>query len=369
MERKVFGFIGLGLIGGSLAREIRAHVDDCRIMAYTRTRKTSQDALDAGVIDMICSSPADPMLRACDIIFLCAPVGNNIQVLPQIKEVLAPGCILTDVGSVKTGIHEAVSSLGLENQFIGGHPMTGSEKSGFANSGEHLFENAYYILTPNPDVPEEWVEWYRDLVLSFKALPLILNYKEHDFVTAAISHLPHVIASALVNTVHELDSPDQHMKMMAAGGFRDITRIASSSPEMWEQICVDNSGNIDRVMEEFISQMQEAREHMLASDGKYINHMFEESRDYRDSFAFSSPGPIKKVHRIYCDIVDESGAIATIATILAVSGISMKNIGIVHNREFEEGVLNIEFYEEDAAQKAAQILRNHRYKVTEPGLR
>lgn len=366
MERKVFGFIGLGLIGGSLARAIRSHRDDCRIMAYTRTRQTSEEALKDGVIDVICSSPSDPMLRACDMIFLCAPVSNNIKVLSQIAGVLSPECILTDVGSVKTGIHEAVRKLGLEKQFIGGHPMTGSEKSGFAWSNPFLFENAYYILTPTDQVPTQWTEFYRDLVLSFKALPLILDYKEHDFITAAVSHLPHVIAASLVNTVHHLDTPDQHMKLIAAGGFRDITRIASSSPEMWEQICVDNCQNIDKVMDEFICLMQQARDHMLRLDGSHIHKMFEESRDYRASFDISSHGPLKKVHRIYCDIIDESGAIATIATILAVAGISIKNIGIVHNREFEEGVLNIEFYEDESCVKAAQILRHHRYTVTEP---
>ncbi len=369
MEQKVFGFIGLGLIGGSLARGIRQNYDNCRIMAYTRTQKTSEEALRDGVIDMICSSPSDPLFRACDMIFLCAPVINNIEALASLKMVLSPDCILTDVGSVKTGIHEAVTAHGLEKQFIGGHPMTGSEKSGFAYSSSHLFENSYYILTPTKQVSEEKVAFYRDLVLSMKALPLVLDYKEHDFITAAVSHLPHVIAAALVNTVHHLDTPDQHMKLIAAGGFRDITRIASSSPEMWEQICVDNRENIDQVMEEFISLMQEARAHMLDRDGGHIHRMFEESRDYRDSFSFSSRGPIKKVHRIYCDILDESGAIATIATILAVSGISIKNIGIIHNREFEDGVLSIVFYEEEAAANAAKILRAHRYNVTEAGLK
>ena len=153
------------------------------------------------------------------------------------------------------------------------------------------------------------------------------------------------------------------MKMIAAGGFRDITRIASSSPEMWEQICIDNSDNIAKVLGEFIREMEAARDHMMAGDGAYINQMFASSRDYRDSFSFSSSGPVKKIYRIYCDLIDESGAIATIATILAVHSISIKNIGIVHNREFEKGALSIEFYEEDACHQAAELLRHHRYTV------
>lgn len=366
MSRHIYGFIGLGLIGGSMAKAIKKYDTDAKIYAYTRTKETTLAALKAGSIDHICVSTHDPQFSECDYIFLCAPVGNNITALEDLKGVISDRCILTDVGSIKTNIHEAVTRLGLTRQFIGGHPMTGSEKTGFANASEHLFENAYYILTPSSDVPGDWVEEYRSLVSSFGALPLILDYREHDYITAAVSHLPHVIASSLVNTVHNLDSAEEHMKLIAAGGFKDITRIASSSPEMWEQICIYNSENIATVMDEFIRLLTEAREHMCAADGAHIYRMFEESRDYRNSFASASLGSIKKTYRIYCDIIDESGAIATIATILAVNGINIKNIGIIHNREFEEGVLRIEFYEEQPTKDAAQVLRQHRYQVWEP---
>lgn len=155
------------------------------------------------------------------------------------------------------------------------------------------------------------------------------------------------------------------MKLIAAGGFKDITRIASSSPEMWEQICLYNHDNISQVMDEFIRLLTQAREHMQKEEGLPIYRMFEESKDYRNSFSSASLGTIKKSYRIYCDVIDESGAIATIATILAVNSISIKNIGIVHNREFEEGVLRIEFYDEATTKTAAEVLRQHRYQVWE----
>ncbi len=366
MNQRTYGFIGLGLIGGSLAKALKKKDKNCRIVAYTRTQETRQAALKEGVIDEIAVSAHDQGYAQCDIIFLCAPVGSNIAALEELKGVISPACLLTDVGSVKTGIHQAVERLGLTAQFIGGHPMTGSEKTGFANGNDHLFENAYYILTPTDDVPEEWVENYRTLTASFGALPLILSYQEHDYITAAVSHLPHVIAASLVNTVHNLDSQDEHMKLIAAGGFKDITRIASSSPEMWEHICLANHENIARVMDEFIRLLTDARSQMCSAKGEKIYEMFEKSREYRDSFSDASLGAIKKTYRIYCDIIDESGAIATIATTLAVNGISIKNIGIVHNREFEEGVLCIEFYEEEPSRQAARVLRQHRYQVWEP---
>jgi prephenate dehydrogenase len=363
MELNTFGFIGLGLIGGSLAKALKHVCPGCRIMAYTRTRATTQQALAQQTIDTICESPVDPQFADCDCIFLCTPVGSNTTALRQLKEVVNENCILTDVGSVKTDIHEAAIELGLEDRFIGGHPMTGSEKSGFDSASEHLFENAYYVITPSEKTPAEWIEAYRSLAGAIGSIPLVLDYRQHDYVTAAVSHLPHLIAASLVNTVHDLDSKDEIMKMIAAGGFKDITRIASSSPEMWEDICVSNSSNISEVMDTFIRLLEDCRTQMNAGNGAAIYKTFERSRDYRDSFSSSSLGTIKKTYRLYCDIVDESGAIATIATTLAVNGISIKNIGIVHNREFEEGVLRIEFYEEEPSLKAAEVLRQHHYQV------
>jgi len=366
-NRKHIAFIGLGLIGGSLARNIRKSSPSSRISAYTRTRSTLVEAMDEGIIDEILDGLTDPRLAGCDMIILCAPVETNIRALETMAGagLIAPGCLVTDVGSVKMNIHRAARRLCLTDRFIGGHPMTGSEKSGLSASTDHLFENAYYIITPEKDVPQEWVQEYHDLVNSFFALPLIISCEQHDHIVAAISHLPHVIASALVNTVHNLDSPDEYMKRIAAGGFKDITRIASSSPEMWEQICVDNHENISDVMDEFIRLMENARDAMNAGDGRSINRMFADSREYRDSFSDLSAGSIKKSHRLYCDIIDEAGAIATIATILAVGRISIKNIGIVHNREYDEGALRIEFYDSESLQAAAALLRHHRYQVWE----
>ena len=365
MKMSTYGFIGLGLIGGSLAKSIRKTEPSGRIIACSRSMETCRTAVNQGLIDDICQGPGDPAYSSCDMIFLCAPAEMNIEALSSVKKVLPPECILTDVGSVKSPIHKAVQELGLTSQFIGGHPMAGSEKSGIANSTDHLFENAYYILTPTPEVSALKLEKIRNFTLKLKALPLVLDPDEHDYITAAISHLPHVIAASLVNTVHDLDSEEEHMKMIAAGGFRDITRIASSSPQMWESICVENHDNISRVMDTFLDHMIQARDRMCAGDGGYINRMFEESRDYRDSFSFVSHGPVKKSYRIYCDIIDESGAIATIATVLAVNGISIKNISIIHNRSYEQGALAIEFYEEEPMRKAITLLRHHRYTVWE----
>lgn len=358
------GFIGLGLIGGSLAKTIRRKHPEYRIMAYDPNKETLATALREGIIDISCDGQ-DIHMTDCNYIFLCAPVEYNVQYLEFFKGLLSPDCILSDVGSVKTPIHEAVKRLGLTKNFIGGHPMAGSERSGFENSNDRLLENVYYILTPSEDVALDKLTAYTELVASLDAIPLVLTPQEHDYITAGVSHIPHVIASSLVNLVRELDDESQHMKMIAAGGFRDITRIASSSPIMWEQICVENAENISSILDTYIRLLVQAKCEIDAKNGAHINQMFRDSRDYRDSMDVTASGPLKKAYMIYCDLDDEAGAIATIATILAMAQISIKNIGIIHNREFEQGVLKIEFYDLQSQNKAAGLLTKRNYKVYE----
>lgn len=358
------GFIGLGLIGGSIARAIRYFYPDAEIIACSRTRATVEQAASDGVVNRI-PDGVNKDFRDCDYIFLCAPVSSNAKYLEQLKPVIAPSCIITDVGSTKCDIHAKVTELGMEANFIGGHPMAGSEKTGYANSKRILIENAYYVITPTSQVPKEAVEKYRDFVASLKALPLVLDYRTHDYVTAGISHLPHIIASSLVNLVKDSDTKDGIMKMVAAGGFKDITRIASSSPEMWEQICMTNRKNISSILSDYISSLTKIREQLDRAETGAIYHLFETSRDYRNSLPVKGSGPIQRIFEIYCDMVDETGGIATLATILASNQINLKNIGIVHSREFIEAVLRIEFYDEQAMKQAAAILRKYRYVIYE----
>lgn len=364
MSALTVGFVGLGLIGGSIAKAIKRYYPETRILAHTRSRETIQYALKEGIIDEACDTVGEPYSR-CDYIFLCAPVESNASYLAALKPLLKDTCILTDVGSTKTDIHEKVNTLGLQKNFIGGHPMTGSEKTGIRNAKWQLLENAYYILTPSEEVSESMVKKYETFVRSLKALPMILNYREHDYVTAAISHLPHIIASSLVNLVKASDSEKETMKQVAAGGFKDITRIASSSPEMWEQICSTNSENIVSVLDDYINDLISFKIALVEQNHGQIHDLFETSRNYRNSISDSLAGPLPKVHAIYCDMIDEAGGIAALATILATNSISIKNIGIVHNREFEEAVLHVEFYENDAREKAVKLLRKYRYTVYE----
>lgn len=229
MRLQKIGFIGLGLIGGSIAKRLRILHKDLVIIATAGHAATIEAAYKEGLTDN--DSPCELSdFYDCDYIFLCTPVQKNMEYLRLLKGHVCDRCIITDVGSVKTDIHREVTALGMEAQFIGGHPMAGSEKTGLANAREFLLENAYYILTPTAQTDPAALEDFKELVASLGAIPMVLDYEQHDYATAAISHLPHIIAYSLVNLVKSCDDCEGTMKTIAAGGFKDITRIASSSP-------------------------------------------------------------------------------------------------------------------------------------------
>lgn len=246
--------------------------------------------------------------------------------------------------------------------------MAGSERFGYANSKARLLENAYYILTPTPHTAPGRLDAYRILVEAMGAIPLVLDYRQHDYVTAGISHLPHVIAASLVNLVRDSDSEEGIMKMVAAGGFKDITRIASSSAAMWQQICLTNTENITRLLDSYIDSLSRIREQLNKRQGEALYQLFDSARIYRESFINASSGPIKRVYSFNVDIDDRPGMLAQVATTLAFNNINIKNIGIIHNREYEEGVLRIEFYDEASQEAAKKLLSTPQFVIHEKKL-
>lgn len=362
MNFHTIGFIGLGLIGGSIAKKIKANNPETRIYAISHHKETIEEAHREGLIEN--STPLSPeALNECDCIFLCAPVQRNIDYLRQLKDIIKKDCYITDVGSTKTEIHEEVIRLDLEKNFIGGHPMTGSEKTGILSASETLLENAYYIITPTSETPQADVESFRSFVLSLGAIPLILDYKTHDFSTAAISHLPHMIAYSLVNLIRQIDDSEETMKTIAAGGFKDITRIASSSPVMWQNICASNREPILKLMDHYMDLLQELRDHIDNSDEQSLLQFFQDAKDYRDSMPLTRIKSPAACYEFFVDLVDEPGGIASVSRILADHAIGIKNIGIINNREYEEGVLHLVFPDEASLTQAAEILAAENYTI------
>lgn len=357
-----YGFIGLGLIGASIAKSLRRVYNECTIIAYNRSEAARTMAFNDGVANIV-TGEIDSSFKDCDYIFLCTPVEYNCDYLKMLKNVIKPSCIITDVGSVKTNIHDAVIELGLEENFIGGHPMAGSEKTGYENATDRLVENAFYAITPTSCCDMNRLNEYRTIVEAIGAIPVIIDYKLHDYTVAGISHLPHIIASELVNLVKASDSKEGFMKLMAAGGFKDITRIASSSPEMWEQICMTNTDNLITLLSDYIAMLEHVKERLSDKDGAFINKMFAQSREYRNQFTNNNTASIMKTYRLYIDIADEVGTLSNVVSLLSTNGLNIKNLQIENNRENDEGVLSIKFSDNNTLNAAATLLKNAGYTV------
>ena len=282
MDFSKIGFIGLGLIGGSIAKTIKCLYPDTELIATAGHLDTITEAYKDHTIanDSLLTLSA---FADCDVIFLCCPVRQNLIYLEELKDILRKDCIITDVGSVKGDIHREVIALGLEESFIGGHPMTGSEKTGYANATVTLLKDAPYILTPTAKTNVQTLEEFRKYIASLGAKTMILDYDAHDYATACISHLPHIIASSLVNLAASSDSESETMKEIAAGGFRDITRIASSSPVMWQNICLSNKTQILKLIDQYIDTLTQIKTCIASEDKDAILDFFSSAKNYRDS--------------------------------------------------------------------------------------
>lgn len=356
------GFIGLGLIGGSIAKALKKSSDDIYIVAYNRSPAPLKKAREDGVVDLAVSTVGSDF-ASCDLIFLCTPVEHNSTYLSMLRSIIKSGAIITDVGSVKGHIHRVVSELSMDDCFIGGHPMAGSEKTGYEAATDVLLENAYYAITPTSQTKPEALDFYVDIVKRTGAIPIVTEADKHDYAVAGISHVPHLIASSLVNLVQDNDTDDELMRLLAAGGFKDITRIASSSADMWSQISRANSKQISILLDRYIQSLTEVKVAVDNMDGEAITEMFLRSKEYRDSINVRKGVSLYKAHTFYCDIEDREGAISGITLLLSDNGINLKNIEIIHNREYREGVMLVEFYDEAAYNAAYKILTDNNYTI------
>ncbi|MBQ9607252.1 MAG: prephenate dehydrogenase/arogenate dehydrogenase family protein [Lachnospiraceae bacterium] len=277
-----FGFVSLGLIGGSIAMALRDKYPEAKIVAYNRSREPLVQALKGGIIN-IATSEIDESFVDCDYIFLCAPVQTNISFIKKLKPYLKGKTILTDVGSTKENIHKAVLETIPNVRFIGGHPMAGKEKSSYFNASKELIRDCYYFITPSKAATDIDINGFEELIRSLGCNPITVEPEKHDFIVGAISHVPHMAAYMLVKLVEDEDTPEKYMRVTAAGGFKDITRVASSDPTMWSEICLANRDNLVTLMDEYIDKLKDCRE--LIADGKTdaLYELFKEARDYRNS--------------------------------------------------------------------------------------
>ena len=360
-EIRSIAVIGLGLIGGSFVKAVKEKTEIREVFAFSRTYADVEAAAREGYVTKPFTKINEEFLNA-DMVVICTPVARAVQMLEEYRDMFGSNTIITDVGSTKGEISRAAQKLGLDN-FIGGHPMAGSEKTGYVNSAAHLFENAFYILTAGQKTDRGKLAEMVRIVSAIGAIPIILDAGTHDYIAASISHVPHIIASALVNMTSRLNEEDANMERLAAGGFKDLTRIASSSPAMWESICMQNGDNILKLISRYIKELESFADHIRNRDQKKIFKYFEDARDFRNGLKDRTRGSYIESYDITIDIEDKPGSIAGVAVILADQGINVKNINIPANREFEDGCLIVSFDSDSTRIHALSVLNKKGIKA------
>jgi prephenate dehydrogenase len=273
--------VGVGLIGGSLARAARERGLVSRIIGIGRGRENLRKALELGVIDVM-ESGWGKGIRDAELIVLATPVDAIVQLLPKIASLCGPEALVTDVGSVKGSIvREAEATLPTPDRFVGGHPIAGTEHSGVEASFASLFADRKTVLTPTERTDPEALERIRRLWEAVGSTVVLMDTDHHDRVMGFVSHLPHIVAYALVHTVYSADQREGNLASFSAGGFLDFTRIASSHPEMWRDICLMNREALLEAVESFALTLDKFRKMIAEDDGPGLEEHFARCRRTR----------------------------------------------------------------------------------------
>ena len=275
--------IGVGLIGGSLARALRKHAMVRQVVGCGRSETNLERATQLGVIDTWSTQPAEAVSGA-DVIVVAVPLGATRHIFDEIRDSLEPDAVLTDVGSAKRCvIEDARAAFGkVPQNFVAGHPIAGTQHSGVEASFASLFENHKVILTPEEGTAAGALELVKSMWQTTGASVVIMDADHHDEVLAATSHLPHLLAYSLVDTLGQMQ---EHREMFnyAAGGFRDFTRIASSDPTMWHDICLANRGAMLQALNLFQNNLSALAQAIDKGDSEELRAVFSRAKRLRDA--------------------------------------------------------------------------------------
>lgn len=349
--------IGVGLIGGSLGMAVRKHKLANQVVGIDIDEHSLALAKELGAV---CTYSLDyTPVRDADLVVLAAPIFSNLKILESIRGYLPPQAVVTDVGSTKGEFVAQAEKLLSNNAFVGGHPMAGAETAGVGGADPYLFENAIYLLTPTKRTNLQALERVRTLVEGVGAKSLVLDPETHDKITAAISHLPHIAAAALVQTAAELAEEHPMTLALAAGGFKDTTRIASGNPGLWKDICFSNKEQVIEMIDRFTASLT-AMKRALVSDSEHeFEQQLYEAKTVRDQIPAKMKGYWPFLDEIIVTIPDRPGMIGEVAVVLGGQNVNIDDIEILRVREGEGGTLRLGFAQTGSAEKAVRILNKH----------
>ncbi|MGI6285633.1 prephenate dehydrogenase [Neomoorella humiferrea] len=349
--------IGLGLIGGSLGLALVQGGLAQEVVGYDRDGEAVQTAVRLGAVTRAAFSSEEAVAGA-EIVFLAVPVGSLTKVAAAVVPFTAPGAIVTDTGSVKGDIVYAMENIFHSRAFyIGGHPMAGSEKAGIKAADRYLLENAVYVLTPTQNTDSGALSRLQGLLKALGARVITMDPEEHDLVVAGVSHLPHLLAVSLMQTAGELSREHPITLMLAAGGFRDTTRIAAGNPEMWRDIFLSNRQAILKVLQLWRRQVEALEGVIAREDAMELEAVLQHARHLRNQVPARQKGLLPTLHEIVVTVPDRPGVIGRMASALGGAGINIIDLEILRVREGEGGSIRLAFTTAEAAAGALEILQ------------
>ena len=354
---KTIYIAGLGLIGASMALGIRRDHPEYKILGYNRSQTSRDIALERGMIDRATDDFAS-FAPLADVIILTLPIKQTIVFIQELAGLnLKEGVIISDAGSTKSDIVDAAEQYlaGKPVRFVGAHPMAGSHKTGAASADVNLFENAYYIFTPSDLTSPDTLDEMKALLSGLHARFIEIDAKEHDRVTSQISHFPHILASGLMEQTAVYAREHEMTRRFAAGGFRDMTRIAESEPGMWTSILLSNREAIIERIEDFKERLDGIGQAISKGEEEQIWNFFNQAREQRQAMEIHKRGGVDSSYDLYVDVPDEEDVILRILELLR--GTSLVNIHInEENREDVHGILQISFKNAQDLERAERLI-------------
>jgi prephenate dehydrogenase len=353
--------IGVGVIGGSLGLAIKERFRTVTVVGFDR-RDVLKKAIKKGAIDEAAATLRSAVANA-DLVLLAMPVSGILEDLPRVAKYAQPNALVSDVGSVKGSIIHSARKLFPRGNFVGGHPMAGVELSGVEAAHPLLFENAVYVLSPTYGRRTRAVRRLASFLGELGARVVLLDSRTHDAVVSVVSHLPQLTAVALTNVAGDRHASGRHHLRLAAGGFRDLTRIASSKPEIWADILTQNKNEVDKSLELMIRELSVYRK-VLSGSGRFsLGREFNSARRIRNNIPKTMKGFIHQLDELYVFVKDQPGMIARLTSSLAKARINIKDIELMKVREGRGGTFRLAFESKEMSTRAAAVLSRAGFEI------
>jgi prephenate dehydrogenase len=357
--------VGTGLIGASLGMALRRLPAVRAVAGWDRDAAALATARERGAVDRAASDLADAVGTA-DVVVLAVPASAVADTAAAVGPLLRPGAILTDVASVKTRVVEALQAAAPPGvHVIGGHPMAGSHEAGAAHASAELFVGATYLLTPTTHTDPDAYRRLHGLVAGIGARVLAVSPDRHDLLVAVVSHLPQLAATTLMNLAAER-ARDEHagLLLLAAGGFRDATRVAASNPDLWLDICAENREAIVAVLDDYRERIGALRSVLALDDETGLRRALADARDARRALPGKETATGELVE-LDLPIPDRPGVLAEVTTTVGSVGVNIEDLGISHDPEGGRGRLRLAIIGPAQAATARAALAARGYEVGE----